>query len=1136
MGRRKNNEKANGELVFQRMFQQVVFAIILNLTSSEKCRKNLCEHGALALFSKYLAMPPAIPIEIVQLALRAICSLTTAAHTNVFFGVQNNPLGTNTINMLLQLAHVKDATCQFLVATILDNLAKLPQYQIELGIGVPTLLRLLSTVATNVKKLILRTVTTLAASDSVKKTIFDGAGVPTLTRIFSTNQTDIFPNVAQLLSVMTANDAMRKAIVFTGSIGHLLNLITITHEETDLDIYIDAFSRLPVDEAGIAWIFHEEKCLHALICLLYSHLPKVKFMAVSTCTQILTNDGFKARFDESGGTQAMLVLMADKNVTCQVEAIKGVTKLIQNAKIRKALIESGLIDRVKELGKHENVKGSGMETDIVQALRGLIVQIKVATQSSTPSPLAKKPSETIWIKCKLGTYAKMTKAQAGDSLESFVNTVLAAYNLRKVQLTYLHGGDEMSLQTNADFDYIIEQNKNDKKIEVIVREIPDVVLPQQTLPSPRENGGTKLVKAYMDIQNAEFTNSTFKPQVVIPVEPPKPLAVSQILDIILRPLREDEIWSVCFLASKILFNLHKNNKLHKGIRQECLIINLDGDLILEDGPFLLDRFLAPETTEPSKCTTKSDVYGLGACLWTCADFLLEDDEEPLLSQELLFVIEQMTDDDPRERPNIEFILQESIKYENSAISILKELMKEVERKKLLKRDFEVKNVEKQVELSKNLLGEIRNGVQLKQVTIEHEPPITSTNSLLLEIENAVKTGTLKHVEPAPKKTFKRHRGTFLTDVETESAKRNIVIVEQTYVEGMKLWARDVGKWNEEVQKVFGWNKNMVRIVFRLVDLTADRVSFEEYARILLVPKGQKISDFLASQPKITTSQKGSKNSPPQSSLSLASPRKNSGPTANAGPISPRPSNTGPTPSPNPNLKQSPSPSPNSSLKPSPNPSPNNSQPQISPRGQINNFTLGQNRKLPSASHPTPTPLAANRTISSPAIPRPNQPSTFPSLSTSTSSPSPSSSAQLARNTNTNQNQTPASLVRGTPASSSTSALPKVTASTDGQISPRSPFVAKTESPRSSLNLIVGNRNPKLISVIESVPTQLDDSIRDTFANALNRIGFSLKYNKYAGETKEQKEYLDIFRSEDLPLASFLKAILICLRATHLVHV
>lgn len=40
--------------------------------------------------------------------------------------------------------------------------------------------------------------------------------------------------------------------------------------------------------------------------------------------------------------------------------------------------------------------------------------------------------------------------------------------------------------------------------------------------------------------------------------------------------------------------------------------------------------------------------------------------------------------------------------------------------------------------------------------------------------------------------------------------------------------------------------------------------------------------------------------------------------------------------------------------------------------------------------------------------------------------------------------------------------------------------------------------------------------------------------RYANGEEERKEYLDIFRPEDLPLATFLKAILISLKATHMV--
>lgn len=45
------------------------------------------------------------------------------------------------------------------------------------------------------------------------------------------------------------------------------------------------------------------------------------------------------KFDESGGTQAMLVLMSDKNINVQVESIKGVTKLIQTGTLKKILGE-----------------------------------------------------------------------------------------------------------------------------------------------------------------------------------------------------------------------------------------------------------------------------------------------------------------------------------------------------------------------------------------------------------------------------------------------------------------------------------------------------------------------------------------------------------------------------------------------------------------------------------------------------------------------------------------------------------------------------------------------------------------------------------------------------------------------------
>lgn len=111
---------------------------------------------------------------------------------------------------------------------------------------------------------------------------------------------------------------MRKAIIFAGGITHLLNLISITTDEQDLKIYIDAFSSLPIDgilqvifflvfllfiffkiEDGVSWIYHDEKSLSSLVCLLYSSNPKVKTMTVNILSKTLTNGMFFFDFKTS---------------------------------------------------------------------------------------------------------------------------------------------------------------------------------------------------------------------------------------------------------------------------------------------------------------------------------------------------------------------------------------------------------------------------------------------------------------------------------------------------------------------------------------------------------------------------------------------------------------------------------------------------------------------------------------------------------------------------------------------------------------------------------------------------------------------------------------------------------------------
>lgn len=93
------------------------------------------------MLAQYLALPPIVPTEVLQLGLKVIFSLSTAgvflsifsfwyangilAHVNPVFSLQQNPLGSTCINTLMQLTSLKLSAVQFLVVSILDNLSKL---------------------------------------------------------------------------------------------------------------------------------------------------------------------------------------------------------------------------------------------------------------------------------------------------------------------------------------------------------------------------------------------------------------------------------------------------------------------------------------------------------------------------------------------------------------------------------------------------------------------------------------------------------------------------------------------------------------------------------------------------------------------------------------------------------------------------------------------------------------------------------------------------------------------------------------------------------------------------------------------------------------------------------------------------
>lgn len=215
------------------------------------------------------------------------------------------------------------------------------------------------------------------------------------------------------------------------------------------------------------------------------------------------------------------------------------------------------------------------------------------------------------------------------------------------------------------------------------------------------------------------TRKSFRQQA--PVEIPEGMNIGDILEAVLRPLSEDEVGSLAFQAIPLLAQVHSQGRLHNNITHKTLRVTKDGVVLLldkvdgepdDETKIGAIKFRAPE---PGGATIQSDTYSLGVALWTSTDYLLDEEEEPELSAEFCDFIGLMTDDEPNKRPPLRTLLPYVEKYRDVSMPILCNLLREVERKKILRLEIQETTVQRQKALGKELLNEINKGVRLKRM-------------------------------------------------------------------------------------------------------------------------------------------------------------------------------------------------------------------------------------------------------------------------------------------------------------------------------------------------------------------------------------------------------------------------------------
>jgi len=248
-----------------------------------------------------------------------------------------------------------------------------------------------------------------------------------------------------------------------------------------------------------------------------------------------------------------------------------------------------------------------------------------------------------------------------------------------------------------------------------------------------------------------------------PAIPAGAVNIGDILEAIFRPLAEEEIGSLAYQALRILGEYHNRGQLHNNIKHKTIyiapsgivtIIENDGEDESKVGGTSI-KFKAPEAA----VSVASDIYSLGVALWTSADYLLDEEEEPALSADFCEFIGGMTDDEPENRPPIKTLETYVERYSELSASYLAALLKEVERKKQLRINISEDKERKQKSLGKVLMNEIEQGVRLRHVDLNALTPAarqTNPHEIMCTRIRTFNVNQLRKIDPSklPVKQYK----------------------------------------------------------------------------------------------------------------------------------------------------------------------------------------------------------------------------------------------------------------------------------------------------------------------------------------------------------------------------------------------
>ncbi|XP_042193000.1 kinase non-catalytic C-lobe domain-containing protein 1 isoform X4 [Callorhinchus milii] len=137
------------------------------------------------------------------------------------------------------------------------------------------------------------------------------------------------------------------------------------------------------------------------------------------------------------------------------------------------------------------------------------------------------------------------------------------------------------------------------------------------------------------------------------------VSLADILSLRDSCLNEEDIWAACLECCLSMKSISHTPLFHTlCITPDTLAFNANGNVCfmeqLSDDPE--GAFVPPEFDETGN-TFEAHIYSLGATLTAAAEYVIEPELEPDLSQELRNLLDQMQQEKPENRPDIEMAVK-----------------------------------------------------------------------------------------------------------------------------------------------------------------------------------------------------------------------------------------------------------------------------------------------------------------------------------------------------------------------------------------------------------------------------------------------------------------------------------------------